>query len=166
MFEGARADAEKAALRPVMGDNPDDTGLSKAQQDALRRYQAAHPVSPKPPSPSITLIPQACALLLSTGQIVGGVASNPITYDNPEAENAVMIAHSVLKSAHGLKEDFQIVAVALTTTKDQPAPEEILDLFEQSLSELPNLQALSMLLVDPTTNDTAHSAPFSDYRIV
>lgn len=162
MFQSASSEAAKMASRLVVA-QLDDSDLPAATQEALRQYQEKLPaVAHK----LLNLIPQACALMLSTGQIVGGVAANPITFNNLQAEDAVSIAQSTLDILPGLmKTDFQIVAVALTTTTDQ-APNEVMELFEYSLSQLPNLKAHSLILVDPFTQKTQHSAPFSDYRIL
>jgi len=162
MFESARADSERAALRPNF-EEPKESPLSNNEQEALLKFKETLPVTPKQP---MRLIPQACALLLSTGQIVGGVASNPITCANLKAEDAVQIALNTLESNSRLYSKYNIVAVAMTISADQPPAEEILDLFEHSLSELPNLKAQKLILVDPSTKETAYSAPFSDYRIL
>lgn len=117
--------------------------------------------------------PQVCSLLLCTGAIVSGMVLTPISYDNLDAPDAVQMAaqtlKDTLKNIPGLKSDFKIVAVAMTTTLDHKSGQLVdvdLNLYEQSLSELPNLIAPYVILVDPDTKTTAYSEPFSNFRIV
>ena len=159
IFERARAGAERLAFLPNF-EEPKESFLSEKEQEELLEYKKTLPIMPFQP-----ITPQACALLLSTEQIVGGVALNPVTYTNLKAEDAVEIAHQALLSLPCLNAQYKIVAVAMTTSVAQAKSREILDLFEQSLSELPNLQAQEIILVDPSTNNTTYSVPFLEHRI-
>lgn len=149
MFESAKADLEKAAVQ--LGNPPEDFSEDFYGTPAIAQ-----------------VTPQVCAFLLSTGQIVGGVASNPVTPDNRDAEDAIGIAQSTLKSLPNLKEGFRIVMIGMTTTTDRISgrPTEIdFCLFERSLSELPDLEEGEFLLLDPVTKRIAYSTNFQDYRI-
>jgi hypothetical protein len=162
-FTGAINEAQKALVHIHVPDNDDDT---PEQKELERRYRAAHPAPLKHP---MNTTPQACAILLCTGALVAGVAFNPVSPENLDAEDPVQIAFSTLQKLPGLKKGFKIVAVAITTTSDQKSGKLTdidLKLFEYSLSQLPNLTALHLIVVDPVTNTTTYSAPFSDYRIL
>lgn len=166
IFNSAKAEAEKQLLIPPTIVEDDDD-ISTEAQEALRRYRDSLPVSPaKQPDNPVT---QACVFLLSTGHVVGAATSNPISHDKLDADDVIGMAHHMLQFTPGLKGKFEIVAIAMTTPTDTKSgkPETVdLDLYEQSLSELPDLKAKDIILVDPTTKLTAHSAPFSDYRIL
>lgn len=103
--------------------------------------------------------PQACAFLLATGQIVGGVAVNPLNSKNPNAENAIEIAYSEFstQSSSGILKQSHIVAVALTTKEDQ-ASECAMTALREAFSKL---EIKGLIWVDPKTGKSEYSAqPF------
>lgn len=168
MFRSAKKDKEIEALR-VPVEEPEDTTLTPEQQEALREYREMLPVLPQP---NLGAIPQACALLLSTSHVFGGVAGNPLTFLNTDADDVIKIAHQRLldhKESNfppKLKDDYHIVAIALTIVDDQESPhEDIIDLFGETLSNLPGLKAPHLMLVCPVTENVKYSQPLAEYGL-
>ena len=131
----------------------------------LRLFENATRVTAGP------IVPQICVLKLSTGHIVGGIANNPLSHDNYEAEDALQMA---VKTAHDLpagilKGEFEIIALAMNTTRDEKSGKLAdidLGLYEQSFWELTNFKAENLLLVDPVSKTSDFSKTFPEYGFV
>ena len=107
-------------------------------------------------------MPQVCALETAEGPIIGGVALNPFTHDNPDAEDAVQLAHDSLKSLPqmlGAGKDFNIVAVAMN------GPIVNLDMYEPSLAELA-LTTDEIIFVNPEAGHPYCILTFPAYEFV
>ena len=161
-----KAEKELSAPLPVA---PLEDKLPKHKR-VLKNLRDSFPVSETAPR---AFSPQVCSLLLCTGAIISGMVLDTVSYDNLDMPDAVQSAGEALantvKAIPKLKNNFKIVAVAMTTTLDHQSGELVgidLGLYEQSLSELPNLTAPYLILVEPNTRATAYSEPFSNYKIV
>lgn len=105
-------------------------------------------------------MPQVCALETAEGPIIGGVALNPFTHDNPDAEDAVQLAKDALEDFPGLAgRDFRIAAVAMS------APVVDLDMYEPSLAEL-ELITDEIIFVNPEAGHPYCILTFPAYEFV
>ena len=123
--------------------------------DELIAATSDQPIAPK----GQIRTPQACAFLLATGQIVGGVAKNPLSSANPDGENAIKIAFDEYNSASrvGRVEGDRIIAAAIIKIEGQEseyAQDRLADVFSKAGIK-------GLIWVDPKTGKSEYSAhPF------
>jgi hypothetical protein len=124
----------------------------------------AHAVEKNPPlsKEAQEVRPQAAAFLLSTGDVVGGIAMDPISKFNANAEDPLdeaMKAEKALKDIPNKKVDPDIVGMAITTTPDEKGDivEVDLDLHHMSIINMENRTSNILLLVHPETGQVKYS---------
>ncbi len=103
---------------------------------------------------------QVCALETQAGQIIGGVAQTPLTFANPNAENAVELAHDSLKELSAIfrgAKDFNIVAVAMSI------PVADFPIYRKTFSRL-GFPMEDVIFVHPETGDSGSIHTFPAYE--
>lgn len=105
---------------------------------------------------------QVCTLETQAGQIIGGVAQNPLSFANPNAENAVQLAHDSLEDLSqmlGVGKNFNIVAIAMSV------PVVDLAIYKKTFSRL-GFPMEDVIFVHPETGHSGNILTFPAYEFV
>lgn len=164
-FNDAEREAKKKRHIRPLGEET-QSPLSDGVVEKLLVLRETAPVNDIPP-----IRPQIAALLLSNGNIVGGVAMFPVSEKNPAGQDPIqeaMKAEEALKSLPHIKDDFYIVAIALTTSLNKKGgiDEVDLDLHYMSIINMGNRTTNILLLVHPETGASKHSNALDSYEHV